>query len=388
MSTRQFSIITMKVYLDHASTTKTTDEALEAMNNCFCSNYGNANSSHFFGRRAVADVDEAREQIARIIGAKPNEIFFTSGGTEADNWAIKGVWLANIGKKNKLVISAEEHSAIMESAKTLSSLGVDVVFVYPDKDGIVSPEDVQKVIDENTFLVSVMYVNNETGATNDIRKIASVCHEAGVLFHTDAVQATCTKRLDVKELGVDFLTVSAHKIGGPKGIGLLYIKDGVRIHSLIEGGSQESGLRGGTTNVQSVVGFSIAMQKNQREFDKRVEKLTSLRDYFEKKLVESGLDIVINGKNRSPSITNITFKGVLATVLLTRLDMLGIAVSAGSACTAGSIEASHVLLAMGLAESDAKSSLRFSFGEENTFEELDYVVESLKTICAELLKKS
>lgn len=378
----------MKVYLDHASTTKTSKEALEQMNNCFCSNYGNANSSHYAGRRAVADVDEAREQIAKIIGAKPNEVFFTSGGTEADNWAIKGVWLANLGKKNKLVISAEEHSAIMESAKTLSGLGVDVVYVYPDKDGIVHPEDVKKAIDENTFLVSVMYVNNETGATNDIRKIASVCRESGVLFHSDCVQATCTKRLDVNDLGVDLMTISAHKIGGPKGIGLLYVKDGVRIHSLIEGGSQESGLRGGTTNVQSVVGFSVAMQKNQREFDRRVKRITELRDYFETKLLESGLDIVINGKNRSPSISNVAFNGVLATVLLTRLDMLGIAVSAGSACTAGSIDASHVLLAMGLGETHAKSSLRFSYGEENTFEELDYVVDCLKTVCNELQKKN
>lgn len=377
----------MKVYLDHASTTKTIEEAVDAMNKCFSDNYGNANSSHNFGRRAVSAVDEAREKIARIIGAKPKEIFFTSGGTEADNWALKGLWLANLGKKNKLIVSAEEHSAIIETANTLKSLGVNVEFVYPSSDGIIEPKKIEDLIDDQTFLVSVMFVNNETGVTNDIKEIASVCHKNGVLFHSDCVQATCSKKLSVGDLGVDLMTVSAHKIGGPKGIGFLFVKEGVVIRPLVEGGSQESGLRGGTTNVPSVVGFAVAMEKNDKDFEKRVNKLVALRDYFERELAKTGLDIVVNGKNRIPSISNVTFRGVLATVLLTRLDMLGIAVSAGSACTAGSIDASHVLLSMGINEKDAKSSLRFSFGEENTFEEIDFVIKALKDICVELTNK-
>lgn len=359
----------------------------DEMSKCFFDDFGNANSSHSFGRKAVAHLDEAREIIAEVIGAKPKEIYFTSGGTEADNWALKGLYLANKDKKNKLIVSAIEHSAIIETAKSLSKLGAEVVYVYPNSDGVITPESVQKELDDNTFLVSVMYVNNETGVINDIKEIAKLCRERGVLFHSDAVQATATKKLSVKELGVDLLTISAHKIAGPKGIGLLYIRDGVHISPLIEGGSQELTLRGGTSNVPSAVGFAVAMKNNEQTIGDRTKKLFKLQNYFENKLIEMGFDIVINGKNRTSSISNITFKGVKASVLLTRLDFLGIAVSAGSACTAGSLEPSHVLIAMGLSEEDAASSVRFSFGEENTIEEIDYTLNAIKGILSELLHK-
>ncbi len=376
----------MKIYLDHAATTKMSKSVFDEMSKCFFDDFGNANSSHSFGRKAVAHLDTSREIIADVIGAKPKEIYFTSGGTEADNWAIKGLFLANRGKKNRLIVSAIEHSAIIETAKSLSKLGAEVVYIYPNSDGVITASSVQKEIDDNTFLVSVMYVNNETGVINDIKGIAQVCKEYGVLFHTDAVQATTLEK-GVNDLGVDLMTISAHKMSGPKGIGLLYVRDGVTISPLIEGGSQESALRGGTSNVPSVVGFACAFKNNEQTIKDRTKKLVEIQNYFETKLLEMGFDIKINGKNRVPSISNITFKGVKASVLLTRLDFLGIAVSAGSACTAGSLEPSHVLMAMGLSEEDAASSVRFSFGEENTLEEIDYTLNAIKGILSGLLHK-
>ncbi len=336
------------IYFDHASTTKCYPDVVEKMTECFFHTFGNASSSHFIGRNAVSLVDDAREKIAKILNAKVNEIFFTSGGTEADNWALKGLFLSNFGVKNKLIVGANEHHAIIDSAKALQKLGCEVVFVNPDKDGIIQPETISGLIDNKTFLVSVMFVNNETGCINNIKAISKICREKGVAFHTDAVQATSLIKLDVKDLGIDLMTVSAHKIGGPKGIGLLYIKDTIHISPLINGGSQELSLRGGTLNVPSIVGFGEALKINETTLNKRIEKLSLLQSYFENKLKDFGDKVRVNGSNRINSISSVTFKGIRATTILTRLDLKGICVSAGSACTAGSLEPSHVLLSMGI----------------------------------------
>ncbi len=375
----------MKVYFDYAAATPMLKKVIDSINEVYTDCYGNANSSHLFGRKAVARLDDAREIIARSVGAKPKEIFFTSGGTEADNWAIKGVFLAS--KKKKIVVSAIEHSAIMASTKSLLQLGAEVVYIKPTFDGSIDTNSLIEAIDDETCMVSVMYVNNETGVINDIKTISNICHSRGVLFHSDCVQAISTIQLNVIELGVDLMTVSAHKIGGPKGIGFLYIKDGTPIKALIEGGSQESALRGGTSNVPLAVGFAEAMEYTCSTYKERVNHITDIRDYFEKRISQMGFDIVINGKNRVPSISSVIFKGFLAAVLMTRLDLKGIAVSAGSACTAGSLEPSHVLSAMGLSDVDAKSTIRFSFGYENTFEEVDYVIDMLSEILNELKNK-
>lgn len=375
----------MKVYFDYAATTPMLKTVIDEINNVFTDCYGNANSSHLFGRKAVARLDDAREIIAKSVGAKPKEIFFTSGGTEADNWALKGVFLAS--KKKKVVVSSIEHSAIIGSTKTLLQLGAEIVYIKPRFDGTIDPNSIIEAIDDDTCLVSIMYVNNETGVINDIKTISDICHSKGILFHSDCVQAISTISLDVKRLGVDLMTVSAHKIGGPKGIGFLYIKDGTPINALIEGGSQESALRGGTSNVPLAVGFARAIEYTSRTYGERNKHITEIRDYFESKISKIGFDIVINGKNRVPTISSVTFKGFIATVLMTRLDLRGIAVSAGSACTAGSLEPSHVLSAMGLSDADAKSTIRFSFGFESTFEEIDYVIEVLSAVLNELKNK-
>lgn len=368
------------IYFDHASTTKCYPEVVEKMNECFFHNFGNASSLHGIGRNAMSVVDKARDDIAKLLCAESKEIFFTSGGTEADNWALKGTYFANSGLKNKLVVGANEHHAIIESAKSLSKLGCEVVYVNPDESGVINPEKLESIIDHNTFLVSIMYVNNETGCVNDIKRIAEICRKKQVTFHTDAVQATAIKKLDVKELGMDMMTISAHKIGGPKGIGLLYIKKGTRIAPLVEGGSQELSLRGGTINVPLVAGFGVAMTKSYETIEKRVEKLRLLHDYFESQIKSFGNVVKINGENRIFSISSVTFKGIKATTILTRLDLKGICVSAGSACTAGSVELSNVLLSMGMNEDDALSTVRFSFGEDNTIEEIDKCVAELRKI--------
>lgn len=372
------------IYLDHAATTKPYPEVVEKMKEVFSNTFGNASSSHAEGRKAMALVDDARDNIAMLINAKPKEIFFTSGGTEADNWAIKGMYLANHGSKNKLIVGANEHHAIIDTAKALQKLGCEVVFVNPDCNGVINPDKIKQLIDNNTFLVSFMYVNNETGCINDIKAISKICREKGVPFHTDAVQATSTIRLDVLDSGVDLMTISAHKIGGVKGIGLLYIKDGIHIAPLIDGGSQELALRGGTINVPSVVGFNVALNKSVSAIQERVKKIEFLQEHFEKGVLSLNSDIRINGENRTCSISSVTFKGIKATTILTRLDFKGICVSAGSACTAGSVEPSHVLTSMGISEEEALSTVRFSFGEDNTIEEIDCCLSELKKILSKI----
>lgn len=368
------------IYFDHASTTKCYPEVVEKINECFFHNFGNASSLHAIGRNAMSFVDNARDDIARNLNAKSKEIFFTSGGTEADNWALKGSYLAYRGLKNKIIVGANEHHAIIDSANSLKRLGCEVVFVYPDENGQVNPDNLARLIDDNTFLVSVMYVNNETGCINDIKRIAEICRKRNVAFHTDAVQATSAFNLDVKELGVDMMTISAHKIGGPKGVGLLYIKEGTHIAPFVEGGSQELSLRGGTINVPLVAGFGVALNKSVSTLTDRVEKIRLVHDYFENKIKALGESVRINGKKRINSISSVTFKDIKATTILTRLDLKGICVSAGSACSAGSVEPSHVLLSMGLTEDEALSTVRFSFGEDNSTEEIDVCIQELQKI--------
>ena len=367
----------MKVYFDNASTTKLDLAVFEKMRLSFLDNFGNPNSLHSFGRKALSELDGARDGIAKELNASYKEIYFTSGGTEADNLAIKGV--ATAQTKKKLLVSAVEHSAVLAAASDLKKQGYVVDYLVPDKQGRITCEELKSKLDDEVFLVSVMLVNNETGVINDVKALAEIAKAKGALFHTDAVQGANYESLDVKEYGVDLMSLSAHKIHGPKGIGLLYVREGVKINSLISGGHQERGVRGGTVDLPLISGFAEALSIARRERALRREKTTAIRDMFEKRLGELE-DVTVNfTETRSPSISNVRFNGVNAQALMTALDLEGIAVSIGSACNAGSVLPSHVLKASGLNDDEIASSLRFSFDHENTAEEVDYTIEVLKT---------
>lgn len=364
----------MSIYLDNAATTATSKEVLNEMLPYFCDVYGNPSSMHSYGRKAISVVDDSRELIAKSLNCSPNEVYFTSGGTESDNWAIKGLLSYPCGDRNKIVIGATEHPAILNTAKYAESIGYRVE-VLPVKGSGEVDIDYLSIIDDKTLLCSVMYVNNETGVINPIELINNRCKEVGSYFHTDAVQAMPCIKIDLKELSVDMLSISSHKIHGPKGIGLLYVNKRVKLNPLIDGGAQERGKRGGTTNTPLIVGFAKAIEILDRERDINNSKTLSLKTYFEEKLSDIA---IVNGTNRVSSISNLSFIGKNNNSLLTYLDLNGVAVSAGSACTAGSLEPSKTLLAMGLPDERVKSALRFSFGADNTIEEIDYVISLLK----------
>lgn len=356
----------------------------------FTEKYGNANSQHFFGREAAKAADEARDAIARVIGAKPSEIFITSGGTEADNWVIRGVCSAAGDKKGHIVLSAVEHAAMIETAKEMAKKGFEVTFLPVDAYGSVSPADAEKAIREDTLLVAVMYANNEVGTIQPVGEIAEICRARKVPFFTDAVQAMGTIPIDVKQLGVDFMSFSAHKFGGPKGIGALYVRTGVRFDRLITGGHQERMRRGGTTNVPALVGFGEALRLADEEREARVRKTKALRDRFVARVLAEIPDVRLNGhpENRLPGNADFSFRYIEGESILFRLDFEGIAVSSGSACSSGSLEPSHVLLAMGIPEEEAHGSIRFTFGADNTEEDVDYTAERLKEIVRELREMS
>lgn len=366
----------MSIYLDNASTTAISKEVLDSMIPYFNSVYGNPSSMHSFGRKAVSAVDDSREIISKVFNCSPKEIYFTSGGTESDNWAIKGLLSFPPGKRKKIVIGATEHLAIVNATKYASTLGYEIEFLPVNESGEVNL-DYLSIIDDETLLCSVMYVNNETGVINPIEEIGKRCREVGCYFHTDAVQAISSLKVNLQVLPVDMLSVSSHKLHGPKGVGFLYIKEGVKINPLINGGAQERGKRSGTTNTPLIVGFAKALELLDKNREENNRQILFLRDYFEDSLKDIS---VVNGRDRIPSISNLSFIGRNNNSLLTYLDLKGVAVSAGSACTAGSLEPSHTLMAMGLTEDRVKSALRFSFSKDNTIEELDYVISLLKEV--------
>ena len=373
------------IYLDHSATTPVAPEVLEAMMPYFGNKFGNSATIYTAGAEARSAVDESRESIADIISAQPEEIYFTSGGTEADNWALQGA--ARSSKHHRhILISAIEHHAVLDSALSLRDFGFEIELVQPDSEGIIDPREVEARIRENTLLVSVMHANNEMGAIQDISAIANVCKQRNVLFHVDAVQTFARLRIDLQRTPIDLLTMSAHKIYGPKGIGALYIRRGTAISPWHIGGGQEAGRRAGTLNVPGIVGFATSARRSQEKFKIEQERQTLLSNYFIDTVLGNieGVRLTGSRSHRLAGNVHLTIAGVEGESLLLALDMSGIYASAGSACTTGSTEPSHVLLAMGMSVEQARGGLRLTLGESTTMESLRYVADRLKIVVQEL----
>ena len=371
----------MRVYLDNSATTALDNDALKAMLPYFTEKFGNPSSLHSYGREALRAVDESRAKIASLIGAKPNEIYFTSGGSESDNWALKGAVYASKALNKHIVTTSIEHPAILETCEYLERKdGVKVSYVPVGKDGRVSPEAVKAAVTDDTLIVSVMFANNETGAIQPIKEIGEFCREEGILFHTDAVQAMDSQAIDVNELNIDMLSMSAHKFHGPKGIGVLYIRSGVRIERLIAGGHQERRGRAGTTDTPLIVGMAKALEIAVQNREENNRRIAALRDNFIDRVLKEIPYSYLNGgrEHRLPGNANFSFGFIEGESILINLDLNGIAVSSGSACSSGSLEPSHVILALGVPEELAHSSIRFSLGRDTTREEMDYTFKVLK----------
>lgn len=370
------------IYFDHAATTPLCEEAFIKMKPYFTEFAGNPNSQHVFGREAMKAVDGARDLIASIINCKPNELYFTSGGTESDNWAFRGAARALKNKGKHLIISPIEHAAMLSTAKALEKEGFEISFMKVDEEGFIDLEHLESIIRDDTVFVGCMLANNEVGTIEPIKEIAKIAHAHGAVCFTDAVQAAGVLEIDVKELGVDMMSMSSHKIYGPKGVGALYIRNGLLIESIITGGHQERMKRGGTTNVPGVVGFAEAFRVAAENIKENAEYVSSLRDRFIQRILSEVPYVKLNGpedgKKRLPANADFSFKYIEGESILFSLDLAGIAVSSGSACSSGSLEPSHVLLALGLPEGLAHGSIRFSFGKHNTLEEVDYAVETIK----------
>jgi len=378
------------IYLDYNSTTPMEAAVIEEMRRAMADNYGNPSSVHSIGAKAKAALESARERIAASLGADPLEVYFTSGGTEADNLALKGAALMNRGKGTHLITSTIEHHAVLESAHYLEKNGFEATYVGCDREGVVSAEALRQAIKPQTTVVSIMMANNETGVIQPVREMAAVCREAGALFHTDAVQAVGKIPVRVTDLGVDLLSLSAHKFYGPKGVGALYVRQGVRLTPLVHGGSHERRKRAGTENIPGIVGMAaaldIAMAKQQSEH----ARMTELSEYFITQVQSRIEDVHLNGsrEKRVPSTVNLSFNGAEGESIILSLDLKGIAVSSGSACTSGSLEASHVLSAMGVDVIRAQGSIRFSLGRGTTKGQIDYTISVLPEIIARLRSMS
>jgi cysteine desulfurase len=375
-----------RIYLDHAATTPTDPRVLETMLPYFSGAFGNPSSIHSLGQETRAAVEEARHKIASLIGAQSEEIIFTSGGTEADNFAIKGAASANKQKGNHVITTSIEHHAVLESCKFLEGQGFGVTYLSVDRNGLVDLDEIRRAITAGTILISVMHANNEVGTVQPITDIDKIARERGIYFHTDAVQTVGHIPVNVNELGIDLLAMSAHKLYGPKGVGALYIRKGTRIDSFMHGGGQERGLRASTENIPAIVGFGKAAEIAQREIDRESKHLTSLRDKLIQGLFERIPEIHLNGHpvQRLPNNVNVSIGFVEGESMAIGLDMEGIAASTGSACTSHDLEPSHVLLALGLPGVLARGSLRFSLGRETTEEEIGRVLEVLPRIVARL----
>lgn len=379
------------IYLDNNATTPTRPEVLEAMLPYYKDIFGNASSMHSFGRAARAGVDKARESVARLIGAKePREIIFTSGGTESDNFAIKGIAWSLKEKKNHIITSTIEHHAVLNTVKFLEESGFKSSYIGVDKDGIVDIDALKKEITDKTALISIMYANNEVGTIEPVAEIGRIAREKNILFHTDAVQAVGKIRVDVIRDNVDLLSLSAHKIYGPKGVGALYIKKGTKLTKLIHGGHHEYNLRAGTENVAGIVGLGMAAELAEKELNKEAGYLAALRDKLQKGIEKFIPDIKLNGHpvKRLPNTLNISFEYLEGESIILSLDMEGIAVSTGSACTSGSLEPSHVLGAMGVSAQTSQGSIRFSLGKDNSDSDIDRIIEVLPGIIKRLRSMS
>lgn len=354
------------IYADNAATTQLDPSAFEAMKPYFLGEYGNASQPYSFSRNAKNALKKAREVIAECINAQPKEIYFTSGGTESDNWAIKGCAFADWSKK-ATITSAIEHHAVLRSCEAIERLGYPVVYLTPDKTGIITPDSLRCIIKDTTNLVSVATANNEIGTIQPINELCSIAHERGALFHTDAVQAVGHVAINVKDSGVDLLSASAHKFNGPKGIGFLYIKEGVRIEPFMSGGSQENSHRAGTENVALIVGMATALEKRNRKIRDAQNELLSMKSIILSKLTEAGVDFIRNGdENGLAGTLSLSFRKQSGEALLHRLDLMGVIVSTGSACNSKNTQISHVISAIGVPEEYAQGTIRISLGENNT----------------------
>lgn len=379
-----------RIYFDHAATTPTDKTIANAMLEYMTTKFGNPSSVHSFGREVRKEVSEARENIAALINATTNEIFFTSGGSESDNFALKGIAFANKNKGNHIITTQIEHHAILHTCQWLEKQGFDVTYLPVDEDGMISLDELKAAITDKTILISIMFANNEVGTIEPIKEIGAIAKERGVYFHTDAVQAVANVEIDVQDMNIDLLSLSGHKFYGPKGIGAIYIRRGVKIQPVQLGGAQERNMRAGTENVPAIVGLGMAAQFAKRDFVEKNAHLIALRDKLIKGIQEQIPDIKLNGHptKRLPGNVNFSFRYIEGESLLLSLDMKGIAASSGSACTSGSLDPSHVLLAMGLIHEIAHGSLRISLGRDNTEEDIDYTLEVLPQIIARLRSMS
>ena len=374
-----------KIYLDHAATTYVDKDVLTEMMPYFTEVFGNGSSQHFYGRDALKAIDEAREKVAKAIGCKSSEIYFTSGGSESDNMAIKGYALAHKDKGNHIITSVIEHPAVIQICKKLEKYGFEVTYLKVDKEGFVSLKDIEDAITDKTILISIMTANNEIGTIEPIAQIGELAKKHGIAFHTDAVQAVGNIPIDVKAMNVDMLSLSAHKFYGPKGVGVLYKKNGLKIQRFLDGGEQERNLIASTLNTPGIVGCGAAIEKAVKDMEKNNEKIQAIRNHFVQRVINEIPHIYYNGA-KDPSLrlagnANFSFVGIEGEGILFHLDLAGVAVSSGSACSSGSLEPSYVLLSIGVPMEVAHGSIRFSFGKINTLEQADYVADVLvKTV--------
>ncbi|MDO4829487.1 MAG: cysteine desulfurase NifS [Clostridia bacterium] len=375
-----------RIYMDNAATTRVTEPVFEAMKPYFCEKFGNPMSVHSFGRESRRAVEEARRQVAAALNADSREIYFTGCGTESDNWALRGAAYAKGNTRRTLVTTTIEHHAILHTAEQLEKEGFKVVYVPVDEFGVVKLDEMERAITEDVFLVSVMTANNEIGTLQPIEEIARMAHAKGALFHTDAVQAIGSVKIDVKAMGIDLLSLSGHKFHAPKGVGALYMKNSVHIERLIRGGAQERTQRAGTENLASIVGLGKAIELATADIDAHNAKLIEMRDHMISEILTRIPETRLNGdaKRRLPGNVNVSVRYIEGESLLLSLDLKGIAASSGSACTSGALDPSHVLLAIGLPHEIAHGSLRLTMNEENTMEEVDTVVEALVEIVKRL----
>ncbi|MCH1983073.1 cysteine desulfurase NifS [Ruminococcus sp. OA3] len=378
------------IYLDNAATTKTAPEVVEAMLPYFSEYYGNPSSIYELATTSKTAITKAREEIAGVLNAKPEEIYFTAGGSESDNWALKAAFEAYRDKGNHIITTKIEHHAILHTCEYLEKNGADITYLDVDEHGLVDLQELQKAITENTILISIMFANNEIGTVQPVEEIGRIAKEHGVLFHTDAVQAFGQLPIDVDDCNIDMLSSSAHKINGPKGIGFLYIRKGVKIRSFIHGGAQERKRRAGTENVPGIVGYGCAAKRAADTMQERTQRECELRDYMAQRILKEVPFTRLNGhpSKRLPNNVNISFQFIEGESLLIMLDMEGICASSGSACTSGSLDPSHVLLAIGLPHEIAHGSLRLTLSDETTKDEVDTVVEAIKKIVNRLREMS
>lgn len=379
-----------RIYMDNAATTRVKQEVIEEMLPFFTENYGNPSSIYALGGKSKSAVEKARGQVAEALNADKKEIYFTGGGSESDNWAIKGVALKNRDKGNHIITTKIEHHAVLHTCEYLEKNGFEVTYLDVDEYGLISLDELKNAITDKTILISIMYANNEIGTIQPIKEIGQIAKEHKIYFHTDAVQAVGNVKIDVKDENIDLLSLSAHKIYGPKGVGVLYIKNGVKLESLIAGGGQERRKRAGTENVPGIVGLGKAIEIAYENLEESNNHLLELRERLINKIEQTIPYIRLNGHRtkRLPGNVNFCFEYIEGESLLLSLDMIGVAASSGSACTSGTLDPSHVLLAIGLPHGIAHGSLRLSLGSFNTAEEIDYVVENLAVIVERLRKMS